>query len=78
LARALGEFGAVAVVGGGIEGRTETATMYVFRALEDRNEIGAYSMSLLLGLIAVVVLLVMSRLRSGLLNREASYVNRPE
>ncbi len=78
LARALGEFGAVAVVGGGIEGRTETATMFVFRALDDRNEIGAYSMSLLLGLIAVVVLLVMSRLRRGLLSKEASYVNRPE
>jgi sulfate transport system permease protein len=66
LARALGEFGAVAVVGGGIEGRTETATMYVFRALNDRNEIGAYSMSLLLGLLAVVVLLLMRLLRRNL------------
>jgi sulfate transport system permease protein len=63
LARALGEFGAVAVVGGGIEGRTETATMYVFRALNDRNEAGAYSMALLLGLIAVLVLLLMRLLR---------------
>lgn len=34
LARALGEFGAVAVVGGGIEGKTETATMFVFLRLE--------------------------------------------
>jgi sulfate transport system permease protein len=63
LARAIGEFGAVAVVGGGIEGRTETATMYVFRALNDRNEAGAYSMALLLGLIAVLVLLLMRLLR---------------
>jgi sulfate/thiosulfate transport system permease protein len=63
LARALGEFGSVAVVGGGLEGQTETATVYVFRALSDRNNIGAYSMSLLLGLTAIVVLVVMRLLR---------------
>ncbi len=66
-ARAIGEFGAVAVVGGGIEGQTETATMFVFRALNDRNEIGAYSMSLLLGLIAVLVLFLMRLLRRSIL-----------
>lgn len=74
LARALGEFGAVAVVGGGIEGKTETATMFVFRALNDRNEIGAYSMSLLLGLVAVVVLLLMRLLR----RKEPVYVDHTE
>ncbi|MEO8607732.1 MAG: sulfate ABC transporter permease subunit [Chloroflexota bacterium] len=63
LARALGEFGAVAVVGGGIEGQTETATMFVFRALNDRNEVGAYSMSLLLGLVAILVLILMRLVR---------------
>jgi sulfate/thiosulfate transport system permease protein len=62
-ARAVGEFGAVSVVSGGIEGRTETATMFVFRALNDRNDIGAYSMSLLLGISAVVILVVMNLLR---------------
>lgn len=31
LAHALGEFGAVLVVGGGTQGRTETATLYVSR-----------------------------------------------
>ncbi|MFN8373191.1 MAG: ABC transporter permease subunit [Anaerolineae bacterium] len=61
--RAVGEFGAVAVVSGAIEGLTETATSFVFRALNDRNNIGAYSMSVLLGLVSVIVLILMSILK---------------
>lgn len=64
LARALGEFGAIAVIGGGVRGVTETATIYVFRSMHDRNPIGAYSMAVLLGLIAVSILVVMNGLRS--------------
>lgn len=75
LARALGEFGAVSVVGGGIEGKTETATMFVFRALNDRNDIGAYSMSLLLGVTAIIVLIVMRLLRRSVVREQAAYVN---
>ncbi|MBA3872067.1 MAG: sulfate ABC transporter permease subunit [Anaerolineae bacterium] len=75
LARALGEFGAVAVVGGGVEGKTETATMYVFRALSDRNDIGAYSMSLLLGVTAIIVLIVMRLLRRSVVREQTTYVN---
>jgi sulfate/thiosulfate transport system permease protein len=78
LARALGEFGAVAVVGGGLEGQTETATLYVFRALNDRNTVGAYSMSLLLGLTAILVLLVMRLLRRNLMREQIAYVNHSE
>ena len=44
-ARALGEFGAVLVIGGGVQGRTETATLFIYRALEERQYIGAYSAS---------------------------------
>ena len=62
-ARAVGEFGAVAVVGGTIEGYTETATSFVFRALNDRNNVGAYSVSVVLGLVSVFILIVMSLLR---------------
>ena len=62
-ARAIGEFGAVAVVSGSIEGYTETATSFVFRALNDRNNAGAYSVSVVLGIVSVAILLVMSRLR---------------
>ena len=53
-ARALGEFGAVLVVGGGIQGRTETATVYIFHALEERQYIAAYSTALLLGFISMI------------------------
>ncbi len=63
LARALGEFGAAAVAGGGVQGVTETATIFVFRSLHDRNDVGAYSMAILLGVIAVAVLIVMNLLR---------------
>jgi sulfate/thiosulfate transport system permease protein len=57
LARALGEFGAVLVVGGGVQGRTETATLYIYRALDERQYVGAYSAGLALG--ALSLLLVM-------------------
>lgn len=54
-ARALGEFGAVLVVGGGVQGRTETATLFIFRALDERQYVGAYSAALVLGLISLIL-----------------------
>lgn len=58
LARALGEFGAVLVIGGGIQGgRTETATLYIYRALDERDTVGAYSAALLLGLISLILVI---------------------
>lgn len=62
-ARSVGEFGAVAVAGGAIERVTETATIYVFRAINDRNPIGAYSVSIVLGLLSVTILVIMGVLR---------------
>jgi sulfate/thiosulfate transport system permease protein len=56
-ARALGEFGAVLVIGGGVQGRTETATLFIYRALEERQYIGAYSASLALGLFSLILVL---------------------
>lgn len=56
-ARALGEFGAVLVVGGGIQGRTETVPIYIFRALDERMYTGAYSAALLLGLFSILLIL---------------------
>jgi len=58
LARAIGEFGAVLVVGGGIQGRTETATLFIFRSMEERRFIEAYSAALLLGVFSVVIVFV--------------------
>ncbi len=52
-ARALGEFGAVLVIGGGAQGATETTTLYIFRALDERQYVGAYSAALVLGLLSL-------------------------
>lgn len=70
-ARAIGEFGAVAVVSGNIEGYTETATSFVFRALNDRNPSGAYGVSIVLCLVSLLILLLMSLLRHRVVRREA-------
>ena len=63
LARSLGEFGAAAVAGGSVQGITETSTIFIYRSLHDRNDIGAYSMAILLGLISIVVLITMNLTR---------------
>jgi sulfate/thiosulfate transport system permease protein len=55
-ARAIGEIGAVLVVSGLIQGQTETATLYIFRALEERQTPSAYVVALLLALTSVVLL----------------------
>lgn len=54
-ARALGEFGAVLVVGGGIQGRTETLTLFIYRALDERQYVGAYSAAMVLGLLSLIL-----------------------
>jgi sulfate transport system permease protein len=56
-ARALGEFGAVLVVGGGVQGRTATATLYVYHALEERQYVAAYSVALVLGVCSLLLVL---------------------
>jgi sulfate transport system permease protein len=58
-ARCLGEYGAVAVVSGSIQGRTETATLRVQEEYENLHTGGAYGISLALAAIAVVVLVLM-------------------
>jgi sulfate/thiosulfate transport system permease protein len=59
-ARALGEFGAVAVVSGRIKGRTETLTQFVAERWEAFDLVGAYAASLVLALLAIGVLLAMN------------------
>jgi sulfate/thiosulfate transport system permease protein len=59
-ARALGEFGAVAVVSGRVSGSTETAPLWVWREFGQFNTTGAYTASLVLALIAVTTLLAMN------------------
>lgn len=62
-ARALGEFGAVLVIGGGIQGRTDTSTIFIFHALEERQYIGAYSAALVLGIFSLILVLGTDLLR---------------
>jgi len=56
-ARALGEFGAVLVFGGSVQANTETATLFIYRALDERQYIGAYSAALALGLFSLILVL---------------------
>ncbi|HLO33131.1 MAG TPA: sulfate ABC transporter permease subunit [Anaerolineales bacterium] len=62
-ARALGEFGAVLVIGGGIQGRTETVTLFIYRALDERQYVGAYSAALVLGLLSLILVIGTELLR---------------
>src|SRR5262249_26487342 len=62
-ARARGDLGAVVVCGGGVQAHPETATLYIFRALADRQYIGAYSAALVLGLISLILVLGADALR---------------
>jgi sulfate transport system permease protein len=62
-ARCLGEYGAVSVVSGHLEGQTETATLRVQDQYENFNVAGAYAISLVLATIAVVVLVTLTVIR---------------
>jgi sulfate/thiosulfate transport system permease protein len=62
-ARCLGEYGAVAVVSGRLQGQTETATLRVQERYESFDQSGAYAISLVLALIAVMVLVSMIVIR---------------
>ena len=56
-ARALGEFGAVLVIGGAAQGSLMTTTLYIYHALEERQYIGAYSAALALGLFSLILVM---------------------
>ena len=55
-ARCLGEYGAVAVVSGRIQGETETATLRVQERYESFDPAGAYAISIVLAVAAILVL----------------------
>jgi sulfate/thiosulfate transport system permease protein len=56
-ARALGEIGAVLIVSGSLQGLTETATLYIFRALEERQDASGYVVALSLAAISIILLI---------------------
>jgi sulfate transport system permease protein len=55
-ARALGEIGAVLIVSGSLQGQTETATLYVLRALEERQEASGFVVALTLATVSILLL----------------------
>lgn len=63
VARAVGEFGAVVIVSGGVVGQTETATIAVQRLHQGFETGHAYAVGFLLALISVAALAVLTILR---------------
>jgi sulfate/thiosulfate transport system permease protein len=62
-ARALGEYGAVAIVSGKLSGRTETLTIHVEERFLNFDMTGAYTASLVLAALALATLFFMQRLK---------------
>ena len=60
LARSIGEFGAVSVVSGRIEGKTQTLTLFVQAQWEGFNFVGAYAAAVVLALIALAAVAAMT------------------
>jgi sulfate/thiosulfate transport system permease protein len=63
-ARALGEFGAVLIVGGDIQGYTETIPLYIFRALDERSYTAAYALALTLAAASFLLVIGIERVRA--------------
>jgi len=62
-ARAIGEIGAVLIVSGLIQGKTETETLFIYRAYEERQTAEAYVVALVLAAVSVGLLIVIEVLR---------------
>jgi sulfate transport system permease protein len=60
-ARVLGEFGAVVLVSGSIEGRTQTLTLFISDSVSNLDLTGAYAAAVILALIALAVLAILGR-----------------
>ncbi len=61
VARALGEFGAVLVLGGAITNRTMTATTYIHAAIEGRQTSAGFGMALVLAATSVLLMSAVQR-----------------
>ncbi len=62
-ARVLGEFGAVTIVSGSISGQTQTLPLFVAKEYEKFNFPGAYGVSVVLALLALLTLFGMNLLK---------------
>jgi sulfate transport system permease protein len=69
-ARAIGEIGAVLIVSGLIKGRTETATLFIFTAIEERMYAEAYIVALTLAAVSIVLLVTIETARHRIEGRK--------
>jgi sulfate/thiosulfate transport system permease protein len=69
-ARAIGEIGAVLIVSGLIKGKTETATLFIFTAIEERMYSEAYIVALTLAAVSIVVLVTIETTRHRIEGRK--------
>ncbi len=76
-ARSLGEFGAVAIVSGKLSGKTVTLTTHVQERYEAFDVVGAYTASIVLAGMALLVLFGMQLFQSGRLRRQESVEEEP-
>jgi len=70
LARAIGEFGAVAIVSGSVAGKTQTATLRIHDLFTDFNYVEAFVGAILLALISFGTLQLMNSWLNGRQKRE--------
>ncbi|HJR99039.1 MAG TPA: sulfate ABC transporter permease subunit [Actinomycetota bacterium] len=71
-ARAIGEIGAVMIVSGLIKGQTETATLFIFTAIEERLYAEAYIVALTLAAVSIVLLVSIEAARHRIEGRKES------
>lgn len=62
-ARTLGEFGGVLLVSGGLAGKTETATLLIYRQLEERRDAAAHAVAVVLACASILILVAMEFLK---------------
>jgi len=62
-ARSIGEVGAVLIVSGSLQGKTETATLYILRAFDQYQEQQAYIVALTLASFSIVMLIGIETLK---------------
>ena len=70
IARSIGEIGAVLIVSGLISGKTETATLFIFSAIEERQTAEAYIVALTLAAVSIVLLVAIETTRHRIEGRK--------
>jgi sulfate transport system permease protein len=70
-ARSMGEIGAVLLVSGLIQGKTETATLLIFRWVEERQLAGAYVVALTLAAVSILIILAIELLKRKRVREDA-------